>query len=158
MGPFQVVLDALLSDATVRTQLDLEDVRVDHVQARLPGDFTGPSTSSAIVVRHPRLRVDSQVDWTDSDLQNHGRQATDELNYIMESKPERGLHIFMHGQPPPAASGSRGASPSSGCSDILRKQLLEDEPALQIVRHGVDCEKLAEQRPLAPGARSWRRR
>ena len=66
-----------------------------------------------------------------------------------------GLYIFMHGQPPPAASGSSGASPSSGCGDLLRKQLLEDEPALQIVRHGVDCESLAGQRPLAPGARSW---
>ena len=100
---------------------------------------------------------DSQADWKDAGLQHHGRQTTDELNYIMEPRPERGLHIFMHGQPPPAASGSSGTSPSSGCCDILRKQLLEDEPALQIVRHDVDCESLEWQGPVAHGARSWRK-
>ena len=67
--------------------------------------------------------MDSQVDWKGSGLQHHGRQATDELSYIMESRPERGLHLFMRDEPPPTASGSSGATPSSGRCDILRKQL-----------------------------------
>ena len=46
VDPFQVVLDALLSDATVRAQLDLEDVRSDHVQVRLPA--TSPAPASAM--------------------------------------------------------------------------------------------------------------
>ena len=45
VGPFQVVLDALLSDAAVRAQLDLEDVRSDHVQVRLPGDLAARASA-----------------------------------------------------------------------------------------------------------------
>ena len=41
VGPFQVVLNALLNDADARAQFDLEDVRADRVQVRLPGDLTG---------------------------------------------------------------------------------------------------------------------
>ena len=139
VGPLQVVLDASLSDAHVHAQIDLAGVRADHTQARLPGDLTGPSASYAIVVRHPRFRAHSQLDWQDGDLQHHGRQTVDELSYIMESRPERGLYIFMHNRPPPAASCSSGASPSSWC-DTLGKQVLEANPALQVTRHEVDCE------------------
>ena len=108
VGPLQVVLDALLSDAAVRAQFGLESVRADHVQVRLPGDLTGPSATYALVVRHPRFRAHSQGDWQDGDLQHHGRQTADELNYIMEPRPERGLYIFTHHQPPLAASRPRG--------------------------------------------------
>ena len=98
-----MVVDALLSDADVLAQFGLAGVRSDHTQARLLGDLAGPSASYASVVRHPRFRARSQVDWQDGDLQHHGRQTVDELGYIMEPRPERGLYIFMHGQPPPAA-------------------------------------------------------
>ena len=108
VGPLQVVVDALLSDADVLAQFDLAGVRADHAQVRLPGDPIGPSASYAIVVRLPRFRAHTQLDWQDGDLQHHGRQAVDELHYIMESRPERGLHVFMHRQPLPAASGSTG--------------------------------------------------
>ena len=87
----QVVLDALLSDADVRAQFGLASVREDHVQVCLPGDLTGPSVSCAIVVRLPRFRAQSQLDGQDGDLQHHGRQAVDELSYIMESRSEEGL-------------------------------------------------------------------
>ena len=103
-APFQVVLDALLSDVTVRVQLDLEGVRSDHVQVRLPGDPAGPSIGHVIVARHPRFRVHSQLDWRYGDLQHHGRQTVDELKYIMEPRPEKGLHVFMHDQLPPGAA------------------------------------------------------
>ena len=152
VGPLQVVLGALLREAGVAAQLELAGVRPGHTQVCLPGDLTGPSASYATVVRHPRFRVDSQVDWKDSDLQHHGRQTTDELNYIMEPRPERGLCIFVHDQPPPAASGSSGASPSSGRCNILRKQLLEDEPALQIVRHDVAIVRSLTGKDLWPTA------
>ena len=134
MGPLQVVLDALLSDAAVRAQFGLAHVRADHALARLPGDLTGPSATYALVARHPRFRAHSQGDWQDGGLQHHGRQTVDELNYIMESRPERGLYIFMHHQPPLAASRSRGAR------DILGKQSLEANPAVQVARHEVDCD------------------
>ena len=154
VGPFQVVLNALLNDANVRAQFDLEEVLPDHVQVRLPGDLTGPSASYVIVVRHPRFRGQSQIEWKDGDLQHHGRQTIDELNYIMESRPELGLYIFMHDQPPPDASTSSRADPS-GWRDILGKQALEAKQELQIIRHEVDCERLAGQPPLVTGAISW---
>ena len=91
VGPLQVVLHALLREAGVVAQFELAGVRPDHVQVCLPGDLTGPSASYVIVVRHPSFRMDLQVDWKDSGLQHHGRQTADEINYIMESRPERGL-------------------------------------------------------------------
>ena len=91
VGPFQVVLNALLNDADMRAQFDLEDVHQDHVQVRLPGELTGPIACHVIVVRHPRFRPHSQILWKDVDLQHHGRQTVEELNYIMESRPEKGF-------------------------------------------------------------------
>ena len=91
VGPLQVVLDALLSDAAVCVQFGLARVRAGHVHVRLPGDLTGPSATYALVARHPRFRARSQGDWQDGGLQHHGRQTVDELNYIIESRPEKGV-------------------------------------------------------------------
>ena len=151
VGPFKVVLDALLSDATVRTQLDLEDARADHVPARLPGDLTGPSIGHVLVVRHPRFRGHSQADWRDTDLQHHGRQTVDELNYIMEPRPETGLYVFMHDQLPMDARRPCRTNRGSW-REIRGKQALEADPELQVLRREVDCERLAGHPPLAPGA------
>ena len=139
-----------MSDAAVRAQLGLAGVRAAHVQARLPGDLTGPSATHALVVRHPRFRARSQGDWQDGDLQHHGRQTVDELNYIMESRPERGLYIFMHHQPPLAASRTRGAR------DILGKQSLGANTAVQVARHEVDCDNVSAGPALVHGAGAWR--
>ena len=49
VGPLQVVLDALLREDDVAKHLALAGVRPDHLQARLPGDLTGPSASYATV-------------------------------------------------------------------------------------------------------------
>ena len=49
----------------VAAQFGLAGVRSDHAQVCLPGDPTGPSASYAIVVRHPRFRAPSQVEWRD---------------------------------------------------------------------------------------------
>ena len=70
-------------------------IRPEHVQVRLPGDLTGPSATYAYVVRHPRFRATSQTERRDGDLQHHGQQVTDELNYIKESRPEKGLYLFI---------------------------------------------------------------
>jgi hypothetical protein len=96
VGPFQLVMNAVLSDPAVLNQFDLDGIRPEHVQVRLPGDLTGPSATYAIVVRHPRLRSPMQGEWRDADLQHHGPQNVDELNYIMESRPEKGLYLFIH--------------------------------------------------------------
>ena len=108
----------MLSDADVLALFDLAGVRSDDVQVRLPGDLAGPSASYAIVVRHPRFLAHSQVDWKDSDLQRHGWQATDELNYIMEPRPERGLYIFMNNHPSPSGKGSGSWRTSLRCKSF----------------------------------------
>ena len=132
-------------------QLDLEDARSDHVQARLPGDLTGPSIGHVIVVRHPRFRGHSQADWRDTDLQHHGRQTVDELNYIMESRPETGLYVFVHDQLPMDARRPCRAN-RGNWRDILGKQALEADPELQVLRREVDCGRPAGHPPLVPGA------
>ena len=100
VGPFQLVMDALLSDPDVLKEFHLEGIRPEHVQVRLPGDLTGPSAAYAFVVRHPRFRGKGQLEWQDRDLQHHGQQTIDELNYIMESRPEKALYLFIHDQKP----------------------------------------------------------
>ena len=89
-------------------------------------------------MRHPRFRGHSQLDWRDGGLQHHGRQTVDELNYIMESRPEKGLHVFTRDQLPPVAAKSGRTSPSSW-RDILGRQALDANPELQFLRHDVDC-------------------
>ena len=103
-------------------------------------------------MRHPRFRGHSQADWRDTDLQHHGRQTVDELNYIMESKPEKGLYVFMHNQLPMDASRRPCRSRRGNWRDILGKQALEADPGLQVLRREVDCERLAGHPPLVPGA------
>ena len=131
VGPFQLVLDSLLSDADVLAKLGLQDIRPEHVQVRLPGDLTGPSATYACVIRHPRFRTKSQIEWKDTDLQHHGQQSVDELNYIMESRPEKGLFVFIHDQ-------AAHADVHRGSDDIARKKILEKDPAL-VTRYAIDC-------------------
>ena len=100
------------------------------------GDLTGPIACHVTVVRHPRFRPHSQILWKDVDLQHHGKQTVEELNYIMESRPEKGLYIFMHNQAPQRLQVQ--AVPVH--HDILWKQALEADPALQIIWHNIDCE------------------
>ena len=70
----------------------------------------------------------------------------------MESRPEKGLRVFIHEQlPPDGARWSGRASPGSW-REILGKQALEADPELQILRCEVDCERLAGHPPLVPGA------
>ena len=75
VGPFQLVMDALLSDPAVLADFNLEGIRPEHVQVRLPGDLTGPSATYAFVVRHPRFRANNQTEWRDGDLQ-HSKSST----------------------------------------------------------------------------------
>ena len=60
----------------------------------------------------------------------------------------------MHNQAPPDASSSSRSGPSNW-NDILGKQAPEANPAVQIIRHDVDCERVAWQQPLVTGAISW---
>ena len=109
-------------------QCDLEELRSSHAHVRLPGDLTGPSIGHVIVVRHTRFRGHSQADWRDGDLQHHGRQTADELSYIMEPRPEKGLYVFTHDQLPMDASRRpRRASRGNWC-EILGKQAREADP------------------------------
>jgi hypothetical protein len=72
----------------------------------------------------------------------------------MESRQEQGLYIFMHSQPAPDASSSSRSGPINW-HDILWKQALEANPAVQIIRHDADCERVAGQQPLVTGAIAW---
>ena len=70
------------------------------MQIRLPSDLTGPIAIYTIIVRHQRYRADYQSGWWDTDLQRHGQQTVQELNYIMESNPEKGVYIYIHDEEP----------------------------------------------------------
>ena len=63
VGPFQVVVDALLRDAAVCAQFDLGEPRSDHAQARRPGDLIGglPPTVLEIPISPVELRVPSEA-------------------------------------------------------------------------------------------------
>ena len=124
VGPFQAVVDALPRDAAVCAQFDLGEPRSDHAQGRRPGDLTGPSVGAG----HTRFRGRSQLDWRDGDLQHHGRQAVDELKRIMESRPEKGLYVFMHDQLPPDAARRSGRAIPGSWREILGKRSLEANP------------------------------
>jgi len=52
-------------------------------------------------------------------------------------------------------SGQTDSTTPSNWHDILWKQALEANPAVQIIRHDVDCERVAGQQPLVTGAISW---
>ena len=77
------------------------------MQIRLPSDLTGPSAIYTTIVGNPRYRADSQADW--QDLQHHARQTVEELNYILEPRPEKGLYMCIHDEEP-RATASRKAS------------------------------------------------
>ncbi|MFM7988452.1 MAG: hypothetical protein ACKPKO_54980, partial [Candidatus Fonsibacter sp.] len=96
IGPCKLVMDSLLSNSNVLRQFDLDGIHPHNVQVRLPSDLTGPSALYAIIIRHPRFRADSQAEWRDADLQHHGAKTFDEVNYIMESRLEKELHINIH--------------------------------------------------------------
>ena len=128
VGPFQLVMDMLLSDSDVLQEFQLAGIRPEHVQVRLPGELTGPSATYTIVVRHPRNRKHSQAAWSPEDFERDGQQHVDELNYIMESRPEKGLYVFIH-------SGMRRAGQAQH-----PKTILEGIADLYIEKSEIDCE------------------
>ena len=129
VGAFQVVLGALFQDATVLARYDLEETHLENIQARLPGDLTGPSAAYAIMVRHPRFRARSQAEWQDAGPQHNGRQTISELNCIMGSQPEKGLFIFLHYE-----LRRGGPTSASGGREIQLKQELEGNRRLRVTR------------------------
>jgi hypothetical protein len=133
-------MDALLTDRDVLARFDLEGLQPDHVQVRLPSDLTGPSATYSYVIRHPRSRSSGQSAWRDTDLQHHGQQTVDELNYIMESRPEKGLFVFMH----EAATSETGRS-ARGWQKLSERIQIERE--LGIPSYSPSCDR-PEQLPL----------
>ena len=157
VGPFQLLMDALLTDRDVLARFDLEGLQPDHVQVRLPSDLTGPSATYSYVIRHPRSRSSGQSAWQDKDLQHHGQQTVDELNYIMESRPEKGLFVFMH----EAATPSETGRSARGWQNLSERIQIERE--LGIPSYSPDCDR-PEQLPLTSRdatdqfvASTWRR-
>ena len=78
--------------------------------------------------------MDSQVEWRDTDLQHHGQHTVDELNYIMESKPEKGLYIYFHDEEP-----RTHAELLRGYRDLLMKTNFEQDTDL-LDRSEIDCD------------------
>ncbi|MFM7980093.1 MAG: hypothetical protein ACKPKO_12330 [Candidatus Fonsibacter sp.] len=78
----------------------MEALRLENVQILFPSELTGPSAVYTILARHPQFRTDSQVEWQDTALQHHGQHTMEELNYIMESRPEKWLFIYFHDEEP----------------------------------------------------------
>ena len=61
---------------------------------------------------------------------------------------------FAHLHAPPASPG--GVRVNGGARDILGKQSLEANPAVQVARHEVDCDSLFAGPALFHGAGAWR--
>ena len=136
VGPFRLVMDSVLSDGNVLRQFGLEALHPENVQIRFPSELTGPSAVYTILVRHPQFRADSQVEWQDTDLQHHGQHTVEELNYIMESRPEKGLFIYFHDEEPRIDAGR---PVPCGYRDILMKRALEQDTDL-VRRSEIDCD------------------
>ncbi|MFM7982668.1 MAG: hypothetical protein ACKPKO_25435, partial [Candidatus Fonsibacter sp.] len=94
--PFRLVMDSALSDGSVLRQFFFEALHPDRVQIRLRSELTDPSALYTHIVRHPQYCADSQVEWRGTDLQHHGLQTVEELNYIMVSRPEKEMFICFH--------------------------------------------------------------
>jgi hypothetical protein len=135
IGPSQLLMDSLLPSRHVLAQFDLEGIHPENVHIRLPSDLTGPSTVYTILLRHPRHRMDTQVEWRGTDLQHHGQQTVGELNYIMEPRPDKGLCIYIHDEEPRAHADV----PPRGYQDILKKKALEEDADL-VRRSNVTCD------------------
>ena len=88
VGPLQVVVDASLREADVAKQLALAGVVTSKPASLWPH---WPERQLCHCGTTSTLPSDSQADWEDADLQHHGRQAPDELDSIMESRPEKGF-------------------------------------------------------------------
>lgn len=147
VGPFQLVMNALLESDEVRARFDLGDLQPRHVQVRLPGELTGPSACYTYVLHHPRYRADSQAQWREADLQHHGQQTVDELNYIMESRAEKGLFVFLHRH-------DQLVPKDSGWRDIQARESVEKDRQL-VTRYDTDCNQ-PERAPIGFSPTSWR--
>ena len=130
-------------------QCDLEELRSDHAHARLPGDLTGQSVGHVMVVRHPRFRGHSQLDWRDMGIasimaskpsMSSATSWSPGLKRVCKSSYATGL---------PDASSSGRTSPGSWRD---WKLALEANPELQLRWHEVECARVAGQPPAVPGA------
>ena len=122
-------------------QFNLEAAHPDNVHIiRLPSDIASPSGV-------PRYRADSEVKWRDTDLKHHGQHTVDELNYIMEPKPEKGLFVYFHSEEPTT-------EPPRGYPDLDNKSTLEQD-AEPVCRSEIDCEEPWRSNPIREWASTW---
>ncbi|MFM7977973.1 MAG: hypothetical protein ACKPKO_01545, partial [Candidatus Fonsibacter sp.] len=107
---------------------ELDGIHPHNVQIRRPSDLTRPSANYEIILRHPRFRADSQAEWRGTHLQHRGAQTLDEVNYIMEPRPDKELHIYIHDEAPKTTPFNLQAP--RGYSDIITKKALEQNTGL----------------------------
>ncbi|MFM7986717.1 MAG: hypothetical protein ACKPKO_46120, partial [Candidatus Fonsibacter sp.] len=69
-------------------------------------------------------------------MQHHGQHTVEELKYIVESRPEKGLFIYFHGKEPRADAGR---PVPCGRRDILMTRALEQYTDL-VRRSEIDCD------------------
>jgi hypothetical protein len=74
------------------------------------------------------------------------------LNYIMESRPEKGLFVYMHDEQPRA----HGEEVPRGYRGIELKKTLERDHELGVRRHTIDCEEPWCSGPIREMASTWR--
>jgi hypothetical protein len=87
-------------------------------------------------------------------LQHHGQQVTDELNYIMESRPEKGLYLFIHDAKLPRQHDD--SEVPRGYDDIQRKKDLENDHELGVTRCIINRDAPAEVPVVSHSAWDWR--
>ena len=70
-------------------------------------------------------------------MQHHGAQTLGDVNFIMESNPEKGLYIYIHDEAPRTTTFNLQVP--RGYNDIITKQTLEQRTDL-VRRCETDCD------------------
>ncbi|MFM7987409.1 MAG: hypothetical protein ACKPKO_49665, partial [Candidatus Fonsibacter sp.] len=70
-------------------------------------------------------------------MQHNGQQTVVELSYIMESRPEKGLHIYIHDEAPNTTPYNLQVP--RGYTDIVTKKSSEQHTDLAR-RSDIDCD------------------
>jgi hypothetical protein len=96
---FELFIRELLSWARILKHLDLEDVTEALVSCRQPNDSTGPTFKYGYVVRHPRYRRRSAVNFEIAETQITGVQTDTNAQYIQLTRATHETVVYMHDLP-----------------------------------------------------------
>ena len=91
---FELFIRELLSWARIIKHFDLEDVTEALVSCRQPNDSTGPTFKYGYVVRHPRYRRPSAVNFEIAETQITGAQTETNAQYIQLTRATHETAVY----------------------------------------------------------------